>query len=285
MIQCVGPAEQYCARICCSTALKNALTLKHLDPKAQITVIYRDIRVYGFKERMYTGAREAGVVFMRYDDDNLPDVVVDDENGAVSVRLREEILGRDMVLEPDMLVLSMPVIPSPSTGEISNRFRVPVDMDGFFLEAHVKLRPVDFLSEGIFMAGMAHYPKLLDETIVHAKAAASRAATVLAHDTVTTGGKVAEVDQALCVGCLTCVRTCAYGAPRIRAELMGVGEIPGAASIESALCQGCGLCVAACPNGAIDLKHFTNDQVMAKVGALFDHHAGHGCGRVAGFER
>jgi heterodisulfide reductase subunit A-like polyferredoxin len=270
MIQCVGPAEQYCARICCSTALKNALVLKRLDPKAKITVIYRDIRVYGFKERMYTGAREAGVVFMHYDDDNLPDVAVDPENGAVSIGLREEILGRDVVLEPDMLVLSMPVIPSPSTGEISNRFRVPVDMDGFFLEAHVKLRPVDFLSEGIFMAGMAHYPKLLGEAIVHAQAAAARAARLLSKDTITVGGKVAAVNAALCVGCLTCVRSCEYGAVRIDAELVGVGGIPGAAVVEPALCQGCGLCAAACPAKAIEMSHYTDDQIMAKVDALFE---------------
>ena len=285
MIQCVGPAERYCGRICCTSALKNALTLKRLHPESRITVIYKDIRAYGFKERLYTEAREAGIVFVRYDDERPPEVTVAGEAAALRVRAYEPILDRDIEFRPDLVVLSTPVVPSPTAGEVARRLKVTVDMDGFFMEAHAKLRPMDFLSEGIFMAGMAHYPKLLDETIVHAKAAASRAATVLAHDTVTTGGKVAEVDQALCVGCLTCVRTCAYGAPRIRAELMGVGEIPGAASIESALCQGCGLCVAACPNGAIDLKHFTNDQVMAKVGALFDHHAGHGCGRVAGFER
>jgi len=146
---------------------------------------------------------------------------------------------------------------------------VPVDMDGFFMEAHAKLRPMDFLSEGVFMAGMAHYPKLLEESIVHARAAASRAATVLARDSITVGGAVAAVDQSICVACLTCVRTCPFGAAHIEESLSGVGGIAGAAAIESALCQGCGLCVAACPAGAIDLKHFTNNQIMAKVDAMF----------------
>jgi heterodisulfide reductase subunit A-like polyferredoxin len=142
-------------------------------------------------------------------------------------------------------------------------------MDGFFLEAHVKLRPVDFLSEGIFMAGMAHYPKLLDEAIVHAQAAAARAARLLSKDTITVGGRVAVVDAALCVGCLTCVRNCEYGAVRIDGELAGVGGIAGAAVVEPALCQGCGLCAAACPARAIEMSHYTDEQVMAKVDALF----------------
>ncbi|MDH3792083.1 MAG: 4Fe-4S binding protein, partial [Rhodospirillales bacterium] len=141
--------------------------------------------------------------------------------------------------------------------------------DGFFLEAHIKLRPVDFLSEGVFMAGMAHYPKLLDEAIVHAKAAAARAAALLSQDAITTGGRVAAVDHTRCVACLTCLRTCPYGAARIAADLAGTGGIAGAATIESALCRGCGLCAAACPAGAIELKHYTGAQVMAKVDALF----------------
>jgi heterodisulfide reductase subunit A-like polyferredoxin len=142
-------------------------------------------------------------------------------------------------------------------------------MDGYFLEAHVKLRPVDFLSEGIFMAGMAHYPKLLDEAIVHAQASAARAARLLARDTITVGGRIAVVDPALCVGCLTCVRTCSYGAARIAPDLAGVGGILGAAVIQPALCQGCGLCAAECPAKAIEMRHYTDAQVMSKVGALF----------------
>jgi heterodisulfide reductase subunit A-like polyferredoxin len=270
MIFCVGPAEKYCSRICCSTGLKHALVLKKLKPSAQVTVIYKDIRTYGFKERLYTEARERGVLFIQYDDLKRPEVEVNPDNGALSVKVWESILGKTIDLKPDMLMLSNPVVPTGAAQELSDRLKVQVDMNGFFLEAHVKLRPVEFASEGMFMAGLAHYPKLLDESIIQAQAAAARAAVLLSHDTITTGGKVAKVDPSLCVGCLTCIRSCAFGAPRIMQDLIGIGAIAGAAKIEAALCQGCGVCVASCPAGAIELLHSTNDQMMAKINALFD---------------
>jgi heterodisulfide reductase subunit A-like polyferredoxin len=269
MILCVGPADKYCARICCTTALKNALVLKKLNPSAQITVIYKDIRTYGFKERLYTQARESGVLFVQYDDEYQPEVTVDHDGSDVRVKIWESILGQEITLSPDMLMLSNPIVPSRAAQELSDRLKVQLDVNGFFLEAHVKLRPVDFSSEGIFMAGIGHYPKLLDESIVHSQAAAARAAALLSQDTITTGGKVAVVDQSICVGCLTCVRSCAYAAPRIDQELMGVGNIPGAARIEAALCQGCGICAALCPAGAIEMLHSTNEQMMANLDALF----------------
>jgi len=270
IILCVGPADQYCARICCTTALKNALVLKKLNPSAQVTVIYKDIRTYGFKERLYTQARESGVLFIQYDDEHRPEVTVDHGSSDVRVSLWESILGKQVTLKPDMLMLSNPIVPSKAAQELSDRLKVQLDSNGFFLEAHVKLRPVDFSSEGMFMAGIAHYPKMLDESIVQSQAAAARAAALLSHDTITTGGKVAVVDQSICVGCLTCVRSCTYGAPRIDEELAGVGGILGAATIEAALCQGCGICAAACPAGAIDMLHSTNEQMMANIDALFE---------------
>jgi heterodisulfide reductase subunit A-like polyferredoxin len=288
MIQCVGPAEQYCARICCTTALKNALMLKRLNPAAEVTVLYRDIRTYGFKERLYTEARRAGVRFVRYDSDRKPQVevtpiqdaksvmpgttghAVRNPQSAIQVRVWEPTLSHEMVLRPDLLVLSTPVVPAEGARELSKRLKVSVDMEGFFLEAHVKLRPVDFSSEGIFMAGLAHYPKLLEESIVQAQAAASRAATLLSKETLTTGGRVAVVDSTRCVACLTCVRTCPYDAPRVMASLTGVGGIVGAAEIEAALCHGCGSCASACPARAIQLMHYTDAQMFAKVDALFD---------------
>ncbi|MEE8187794.1 MAG: FAD-dependent oxidoreductase, partial [Kiloniellales bacterium] len=243
MILCVGPAEEYCARICCTTALKNALALKRLDPSAQVTVLYKDIRTYGFKERLYTKARESGIIFIRYEDAWQPEVQAAD-GAPPEVRVWEPILAREMLLRPDLLVLSNPVVPPPAAQELSGRLKVQLDNNGFFLEAHVKLRPVDFASEGIFMAGLGHYPKLLDESIVQAQAAAARAANLLSHDSITTDGKVAIVDQSVCVGCLTCVRVCPYGATHIEADQAGVGGIMGAAKVEAALCQGCGLCAA-----------------------------------------
>ena len=272
MIQCVGPADRYCARICCTTALKNALILKQRNPAAAVTVIYKDIRTYGFKERLYDKALEAGVMFIRYDDARPPEVST--ANATPEVRVFEEILGKDMAFTPEYLVLSTPVVPTPESRELSGCLKVPVDMDGFFMEAHVKLRPVDFLSEGLFMAGTAHYPKLLEETLVHAQAAASRAGALISQDTITVGGRIAEVDPSLCVGCLTCVRSCSYSAPRISDEATGIGGIIGAARIEAALCQGCGLCAAQCPANAIQLHHYTDGQVRAKVDALFAHDQG-----------
>jgi heterodisulfide reductase subunit A-like polyferredoxin len=270
MIQCVGPAEKFCSRLCCTTALKNALKLKELDPKADVTVIYRDIRTYGFKERLYTEARRVGVRFIHYDFDRKPDVLLSGENGPIYVDVLDPTLNRKLRLSADLLVLSMPIVPPIGARELARQLKLPVDMDGFFLEAHVKLRPVDFSADGVFMAGMAHYPKLLDETIAQAQAAASRAASVLAQETMLTNARVAVVDPLLCVGCLTCVRICPYGVPKVDNEFTGVGGIFGAAYIEPAICHGCGSCVSECPARAIQLMHYTDAQTITKLDALFD---------------
>ena len=266
MIQCVGPAERYCSRICCTTALKNALMLKRNNPSAQITVIYRDIRTFGFKERIYEEARRAGVMFVPYDFDRKPGVQVSE--AGLQVEVWEPMLGRNLQLSPDLLVLSMPVVPPEGSHELAARMKVPVDLDGFFLEAHVKLRPVDFASDGIFLAGLAHYPKFLGEAIAQAQAAAARAATILSRDTLEVGGVVAEVDASKCVGCLTCVRICPYNVPQMRADDIGVGEIAGAAYVEPAQCHGCGVCVAECPAKAIQLLHYRDLQMRAKIAAV-----------------
>ena len=270
MIQCVGPGEKFCSRICCTVALKNALALKELKPEAEIVILYRDIRAYGFKERLYTAARERGVIFVRYDEAHKPEVEIqtESEQSAIRVSAWEPVLRRPIVLHPDLLVLSMPVVPTPDARQLAALFKVPVDADGFFLEAHVKLRPVDFATAGVFMAGMAHFPKLLDESMIQAQAAAARAARVLSHETLSTGGQVAVVDESKCTGCLTCVRICPFGVPAIQASLTGAGSIMGAASIEATICRGCGLCTAECPAGAIQLMHYTDAQMSAKVRSL-----------------
>jgi heterodisulfide reductase subunit A-like polyferredoxin len=268
MIQCAGkPSEKFCSRICCTQALKNALKLKELNPQAQITIIYRDIRAYGFKERLYTQAREKGILFIHYDFDRKPEVTAN--NGALAIAVHEPQLGRELTLQPDMLVLSMPIVPPHDADELATRLKVSVDLDGFFLEAHVKLRPVDFASDGLYMAGMAHYPKLLDETIIQAQAAAARAALILSKQTMTTSAMIAHVDPELCVGCLTCVRICPYNVPKISADLTGVGGIVGAAQIEAAICHGCGSCAAECPAKAIEMMHYKDTQVLKKLDALF----------------
>ncbi len=269
MIQCVGPAERYCGRICCTTALKNALKLKALNPAADVTIIYRDIRTYGFKERLYTEARRAGIRFVRYVFERKPEVEATAAPAPIQVSVWEPVLNRPLTLKADLLVLSTPVVPSAGTRALATRLKLPVDMDGFFLEAHVKLRPVDFSADGVFMAGLAHYPKLLDETIAQAQAAASRAASVLAQETMLTNARVAVVDPTKCVGCLTCVRLCPYDVPQISGTLTGVGHIMGAAYIEPAVCHGCGSCVSECPARAIQLMHYTDAQTLSKVDALF----------------
>jgi len=290
MIQCVGPAEKFCARICCTTALKNAIKLKELNPKAEITIIYRDIRTYGFKERVYTEARRVGVRFVHYEFERKPVVRVgelasrrDSETQAptsnlqypkdtmspISVNVYDSILGRDISLSPDLLVLSTPVVPPAGAGELATQLKLSRDMDGFFLEAHVKLRPVDFAADGVYMAGMAHYPKFLDESIAQAKAAASRAAITLSKETMLTNAQVAHVDPLKCVGCLTCVRICPFNVPKVSSDHTGVGNIVGAAYIEPAVCHGCGSCASECPAQAIQLMQYTDAQTLIKIDALF----------------
>jgi heterodisulfide reductase subunit A-like polyferredoxin len=286
MIQCVGPAERFCSRLCCTTALKNALKVKELYPNADVTILYRDIRTYGFKERIYTQARLAGINFIHFDFDNKPEVQFGElpgganterstnGNNRLSVRVREQILGRELELTPDLLVLSTPIVSPEGTRELASCLKLPVDMDGFFLEAHTKLRPVDFSADGIFMAGMAHYPKFLDETIAQAQAAASRAARILTQKTMLTNARVAVVDPLKCVGCLTCVRICPYDVPKISNDYVGAGNILGAAFIETAICHGCGTCVSECPARAIQLMHYTDAQTLTKLDALFGKEPG-----------
>jgi heterodisulfide reductase subunit A-like polyferredoxin len=266
MILCVGPADRYCSRICCSTGLKNALNLKQKNPDARVTILFRDIRTYGFKEDLYTRAREAGIRFIRYEKETPPQV--EDVDGKIRVQTSDPELGLPILFQPDLLVLSNPIIPSEDADKLASTCKTSVDGDGFFLEAHVKLRPVDFATEGLYMAGMAHYPKLLNETIAHAQASASRAAVVLSKEKLTAGGIVAQVDPEKCVGCLTCVRVCPFDVPTIDETIHGNGNILGAAYIEPTICQGCGNCVAECPAKAIQLLHFQDDQIMVKLDAL-----------------
>ncbi len=270
MIQCVGPAERFCSRICCTTALKNALKFKELNPEGQVTILYRDIRTYGFKERLYTEARRQGVRFVHFQFDRKPDVRVLDPSSPIRVTIRDAILEREILLNADLLVLSTPIVPPPGMRELASRLKLSTDMDGFFLEAHVKLRPVDFAADGVFMAGLAHYPKFLDETIAQAQAAASRAASILTQKTMLTNARVAVVDPVKCVGCLTCVRICPYEVPQVSARAIGVGDISGAAFIEPATCHGCGSCVSECPARAIQLMHYTDAQMLTKIDAMFE---------------
>jgi heterodisulfide reductase subunit A len=263
MIQCVRPEgvdQDYCSRICCTTSIKNALRIKVANPDCQVIVLYKDIITYGFREQYYTEARRRGVLFVRYDDENEP--VTDRLNGGIRVSVREPMLGREMVFNPDLLVLSTAVIPAEGSDALSKILKVPLSSEGFFLEAHIKMRPMDFMEEGIFICGMAHYPKFIEESISHALATAARAITILSKEPLYVGGTIAVVDQSKCVGCLTCVRTCPFEIPTIHFNEMGVGDINGAAYIDPTLCHGCGTCTAECPAVAIQLINNSDLQVM-----------------------
>ena len=261
-IQCVGsrePERPYCSRLCCTHSVESALELKELNPDMDVFILYRDMRTYGDKELLYKEAREKGIIFVRFDLDGKP-VVGQTPEGGLQVTVNDPILGMPVVLKPDILTLASAVLPNP-TEELGELFKVSRNAEGFYNEAHAKLRPVDFSSDGIFLAGLSHYPKPIDESIAQAKAAAGRAATFLGMDMVKVGGIVAEVDADKCAVCLTCVRTCPFNVPVIDYTI-------DAAFIDPAKCQGCGVCVSECPAKAITMKHYTDTQIIAQELAL-----------------
>ncbi|MBT8369380.1 MAG: FAD-dependent oxidoreductase, partial [Deltaproteobacteria bacterium] len=262
MIQCVGSRNEEnpnCSRICCQTAVKNALHLKELNPDMNVYVLYRDIRTYGLLEEYYTEARKKGVFFFRFNAEDPP--VVNATADGVEVTFNDEILKRPMKTTADLLVLSAGM-QAEDTEELSSILKLARTAEGYFMEAHVKLRPVDMATEGIFVCGTAHSPKLLSETISQACAASARAITFLAQSDLTLSAVTAKVQADLCASCLICVRSCPYGVPKINEE--GVSEI------DEALCHGCGICCAECPAKAIQLNWYEDDQILCKVEALLE---------------
>jgi heterodisulfide reductase subunit A len=264
MIQCVGSRDNghdYCSRRCCSQAIKNALRMIELNPALKIYVLYRDIRTYGFKENYYAAAREAGVIFIRYDKEKKP--LLSNNNSSPAVSVFDPVLERPIEIHPDIVVLSTGIEPDNNNEAIARMLKVPLNSDGFFLEAHVKLRPVDFATEGVFVAGLAHGPKFISETIDQACATAARAATILADDKYYAEATVAQVDDEKCVGCGICSNLCPYEAIEIIEE-----DGRRHSHVNQALCKGCGTCVAACPSGSMEQYGFTRKQIYAMIEAI-----------------
>jgi len=260
-IQCVGsrePQRPYCSRVCCTHSIDNALQLKKLNPDMNVIILYRDIRTYGEREYLYKEARQAGVIFMRFSPDTKPEVILED--GNLLVKTYDPILGRPVQIETDLLSLATAIIPNKDE-QLANFFKVPLNDDGFFVERHAKLGPSEFATDGVFLCGLAHYPKPIDESIAQGRAAASRAMTLLARKTIHTSGTVAATAPAMCSQCGVCVSVCPYSAPFFAED----GPWTGRAQINPVLCKGCGLCVASCRSGAIHLKGFDNDQIFSQI--------------------
>jgi len=264
MIQCVGsriPERPYCSRVCCQEAIKNALRIKEENPDVEIYILYRDIRTYGFMEEYYRKARQKGITFIRYELENKPEVSVG--NSSLKIKVIDLSLGKTLVLFPELLALSSAVV-SGGNEELAKMLKVPLSEDGFFLEAHVKLRPVDFATDGIFLCGMAHFPKMIDETISQAAAASARASMTISHDVIDVIPIVSTVDQEICIGCGLCESLCPYSAIRLEPWPEG-GE---KAFNISASCKGCGICAANCPPHAIKMNHFTDSEISSQIVAL-----------------
>jgi heterodisulfide reductase subunit A len=257
-IQCVGsrvPERPYCSKICCTSSIKSAIRLKEINPRMNVYIVYRDMRPYGLREDLYREARTRGIFFVRYDFDKDFDVLKNQSD--VEVTFTDSVLGRRIKLKTDLLVLASAVVPEKDN-PLAKFYKLTQNEDGFFAEAHVKLRPVDFATDGVFLCGLAHSPKPIDESITQAQAAAARAVTLLSAKTIPVSGMVAAVDPSFCSSCEVCISVCPYSAPNMDEE-------SGKAKIEPTLCKGCGLCVASCRSGAIKLKGFEDSQIMSMI--------------------
>jgi heterodisulfide reductase subunit A len=268
MIQCVGSRNNerpYCSRICCQEAVKNALKIKQISPKTNVFVLYKDIRTYGLKESYYTRAREEGVVFIRFDETQKPEVTVDSK---IIVKVKEPILDRLLEIPADLVVLSVATVPNPNK-ELAQMLKVPLNQNNFFLEAHLKLRPVDFATEGIYLCGLAHSPKLIPESIIQSLAAVSRANNVLSKDKIELEGNISQIIDENCDGCAYCIEPCPYKALTLL-EYVRDGSIKKVVEVNETACKGCGTCQATCPKKGVIVRGFGLEQLSAMASAALE---------------
>jgi heterodisulfide reductase subunit A len=263
-IQCVGsrePERPYCSRVCCTHSIESALHLKKVNPDMDVYILNRDIRTYGERELLYREARQAGVIFIRFSLSRKPKVTASKD--ALEIEVMDHVLQRPVLIKADLLALASAIVPYRDE-KLAQFFKVPMSEDGFFVEAHAKLGPSQFATDGVFLCGMAHYPKPIDESVAQAQAAASRAVTLLARKNISVSGMVAYANAAICSSCGVCLEICPYSAP----AFIQKGPFTGRAEINPVLCKGCGLCVSSCRSGALNLKGFEEGQIMAMINEL-----------------
>ncbi len=257
-IQCVGSRTKerpYCSKVCCTHSVLSALKLKETNPEMDVFIVYRDMRTYGLREDLYREARAKGVIFIRYDDQKELKVTRDEKD--LQVLFTNYVLNREMEIRPDLLILATAIVP-PKENPVAKLFKVPVNSDGFFVEAHVKLRPIDFATDGVFVCGLAHSPKPVDESIAHGLGASARSVTLLSQKTMFGNAITARIDPETCVGCQGCLMVCPYEAIRFLEDRK-------ICEINEVICKGCGACAATCPSASAQLKRFTSGQIYAQI--------------------
>ena len=269
-VQCVGSREgerMYCSKVCCTHAVQSAIELKQKDQSRMVYILYRDMRTYGQREALYKKARELGVIFINYELHGKPDISMD--NKRVNVEVWDHVLHRPLRIKADMVVLASAIVANPDAAKLNKLYKLPVDGDGFFQEAHAKLRPVDFATDGMFVAGLAHYPKPVEESVAQALAASARAATLLSKTEVSLDAVKAEVDLDYCDGCALCLDVCPYNAISLveREPAEEGAAVTRSIAINKAQCKGCGLCQGTCPKRGVAVQGFTMDQISSQIAA------------------
>ena len=269
-VQCVGSREgerMYCSKVCCTHAVQSAIELKQKDQSRMVYILYRDMRTYGQRESLYKKARELGIIFINYELHGKPDISMD--NRRVNVEVWDHVLHRPIRIKADIVVLASAIVANPEAEKLTKLYKVPVDRDGFFQEAHAKLRPVDFATDGMFVAGLAHYPKPVEESVAQALAAAARAATLLSKREVSLDAVKAEPDLDYCDGCALCLDVCPYHAISLveREPAEEGAAVTRYIAINKAQCKGCGLCQGTCPKRGVAVQGFTMDQISSQIAA------------------